>query len=330
MKGTVAVTGATGFLGGALVHRMSKEGVKVIAVGREVQRGSALAALPNVIFRRADLSDVREAEYALSGASLVVHSAALSSPWGRVEDFERANVRATENVIQAAERNRTTRFVYVSSPAVYFDFRARENIGEEDPLPRVQVNDYARTKLEGERLTRAAHARGLPSVILRPRAIYGPGDTSILPRVVTALERGYFPLIDGGNARIDLTYIDDAVEALVCALHRGDALGGTFNITSADPQPLREIVDALADGIGAKRATRQVPFERAMRVAGALEFLHRISGTKREPRVTKYTLGLLAKTMTLDLHAARTHLGYVPKVSMREGLARWLQSRSHA
>ena len=67
-----------------------------------------------------------------------------------------------------------------------------------------------------------------------------------------------------------------------------------------------------------------------MRVAGALEFLHRISGTKREPRVTKYTLGLLAKTMTLDLHAARTHLGYVPKVSMREGLARWLQSRSHA
>jgi nucleoside-diphosphate-sugar epimerase len=330
MKGTVAVTGATGFLGGALVHRMSKEGVKVIAVGREVQRGSALAALPNVIFRRADLSDVREAEYALSGASLVVHSAALSSPWGRVEDFERANVRATENVIQAAERNRATRFVYVSSPAVYFDFRARENIREDEPLPRVQVNDYARTKLEGECLTRAAHARGLPSVILRPRAIYGPGDTSILPRVVTALERGYFPLIDGGNARIDLTYIDDAVEALVCALHRGGALGGTFNITSADPQPLREIVDALADGIGAKRATRQVPFERAMRVAGALEFLHRISGTKREPRVTKYTLGLLAKTMTLDLHAARTHLGYVPKVSMREGLARWLQSRSHA
>lgn len=327
MKGPIAVTGATGFLGGALVRRLSSEGVSSIAIGRDAQRGEALAALPHVTFVRAELSDSRDAARALHGAHAVVHSAALSAPWGRASDFERANVRATENVIEASERHCVSRFVYVSSPAVYFDFNAREGIRERDPLPATQVNDYARTKLIGERLTHAAHDRGLASVILRPRAIYGPGDTSILPRVVMALQRGYFPLIDGGRARIDLTYIDDATEALMCALQHDEALGRTFNVTSGDPQPLREIIDALADGIGVGRATREVSFERAMRLAGALEFLHRVSGTRREPRITKYTLGLLARTMTLDLSQARERLGYVPKITMREGLARWLKHR---
>ncbi len=327
MSGRVVVTGATGFLGGALVRRLASEAREVVAVGRDAQRGAALAKLAHVRFERAELSDAGEAERALRGADDVVHSAALSSPWGRAADFEKANVRATENVLRAAERGGARRFVYVSSPSIYFDFRAREGIREDDPLPTAQVNDYARTKLEGERLTQLAQRRGLPTVVLRPRAIYGPGDTSILPRVVTALERGYFPLIDGGRARVDLTYIDDAVEALVCALTRAEAVGGTFNVTSGDPQPLRDIVDALADGIGARRPTREVPYARALRFARALELVHRLALPRVEPRVTQYTLGLLGRTMTLDLSRARAVLGYGPRVPVREGLARWLRVR---
>ncbi|MBN8612126.1 MAG: NAD-dependent epimerase/dehydratase family protein [Deltaproteobacteria bacterium] len=322
----IVVTGATGFLGGALVRRLRAEGRSVIATGRDRRRGAALARETGARFEPADLAMPTETDRVIRGALAVVHSAALSSPWGDPRAFDRANVRATENVVQACERFHVARLVHVSTPAVYFDFRAREGIRESDPLPGTMVNDYARTKLEAERVVTRAHARGLATVILRPRALYGPGDTTILPRVVEALRRGQFPLLDGGRSLVDLTFIDDAVQALVCALSSDRAIGGTYHVTSGDPRPIGEVIAALADGLGLARPTRHVSADRALVVAGVLEALHRALLPSIEPRITRYTLGLLARTMTLDLTAARRDLGYAPRVALEEGLRRYLAS----
>jgi nucleoside-diphosphate-sugar epimerase len=324
----IVVTGATGFLGGALVRRLRREGCSVIATGRDRDRGEALARETGARFEPADLATPRDTDRVIRGALAVVHSAALSSPWGDPRAFDRANVRATENVVHACERFRVARLVHISTPAVYFDFRAREGIKELDPLPAAPVNDYARTKLEAERVVLRSHARGLATVIVRPRALYGPGDTTILPRVVEALRRKQFPLLDGGRSLVDLTFIDDAVEALACALSSDRAVGGTYHVTSGDPRPIGDVIAALADGLGLARPTRHVSADRALVVAGALEALHRVFAPAIEPRITRYTLGLLARTMTLDLTAARRDLGYTPRVRLEEGLARYLDSIS--
>jgi nucleoside-diphosphate-sugar epimerase len=320
----IVVTGATGFLGGALVRRLRAEGVLVRASGRDVRRGEALARETGADFVRADLAVVSDADRALRDSLAVVHCAALSSPWGRPADFDRANVRATENVVQACERFHVARLVHVSTPAVYFDLSAREGIRERDPLPTEPINDYARTKLEAEDVVRRAARRGLETVIVRPRAIYGPGDTTILPRVVDALERGLFPILDGGRSLVDLTFIDDAVESLVCALRSGRCVGGTYHVSSGDPRPIGEVIEALADGLGVPRPRRHVSSARALALASMLETAHRLFAPDREPRLTRYTVGLLARTMTLDLSAARDELGYVPRVRLEEGLARYL------
>lgn len=322
----IVVTGATGFLGGALVRRLRAEGRSVIATGRDRSRGHALSRETGAHFEPADLAMPLDVDRVIRGALAVVHSAALSSPWGDPRAFDRANVRATENVVHACERFHVARLVHVSTPAVYFDFRAREGIRESDPLPSTTVNDYARTKLEAERVVTCARARGLATVIVRPRALYGPGDTTILPRVVEALRRKQFPLLDGGRALVDLTFIDDAVEALVRALASDRAIGGTYHVTSGDPRPIGDVIAMLADGLGLARPSRHVSAERALFVAGALEALHRTFLPSVEPRITRYTLGLLARTMTLDLTAAKRDLGYAPRVKLEEGLARYLRS----
>ncbi|MFO0708479.1 MAG: NAD-dependent epimerase/dehydratase family protein [Sandaracinus sp.] len=321
----IVVTGATGFLGGALVRRLAGEGAVVRASGRDRARGEALARETGASFEVGDLAHPPDADRIVRGALAVVHCAALSSPWGPARDFDRANVRATENVVHACERFHVSRLVHVSTPAVYFDLRAREGIRESDPLPARPFNDYARTKLEAEDVVMRASRRGLATVIVRPRAIYGPGDTTILPRVVDALERGLFPVIDGGRALVDLTYVDDAVEALVSALSSSRAVGGIHHVTSGDPRPIGEVIDALADGLGLPRPRRHVSSSRALALAAILESTHRLVAPHREPRVTRYTVGLLARTMTLDLGQAREALGYVPRVRLEQGLARYLE-----
>lgn len=320
----ILVTGATGFLGGALVRRLVAEGVHVRATGRDARRAEALAAETGVELVRGDLALPADADRAIRGSLAVVHCAALSSPWGPAAEFDRANVRATENVVHACERFHVARLVHVSTPAVYFDLSAREGIRESDPLPAEPINDYARSKLEAEDVVRRAARRGLETVIVRPRAIYGPGDTTILPRVIDALERGLFPILDGGRSLVDLTYVEDAVESLVCALGAARAVGGTYHVSSGDPRPIGAVVEALADGLGLARPTRHVSSAKALALASLLETAHRLFAPHREPRLTRYTVGLLARTMTLDLRAARTELGYEPRVQLEEGLSRYL------
>src|SRR5690606_17003853 len=120
-------------------------------------------------------------EEAFAGMDVVVHSAALSTPWGSLRDFERINVQGTRNVLNAALKQKIKRVVHISTPSIYVERRSREDIRETDPLPPKSINHYARTKREAETWVDAANASGLQTITLRPQGIFGPGDTSIFP-----------------------------------------------------------------------------------------------------------------------------------------------------
>jgi len=327
----VLVTGATGFLGGAVVRRLARRGERVLATGRRQDLGAALAG-EGVPFRAACLEDpgavvgLFAPGEAGERVRAVVHCAALSAPWGARAAFEAANVSATHTLVHACITAGVERFVHISTPALYFDGSDRHDVREDAPLPAPQ-NHYTRTKLAAERIVDRAVAAGFGAVTLRPRALFGPGDTTIFPRLLRALERGRLPVIGEGSNRVDLTYIDNAALAVELALDAGEhVIGRKYNITNGEPVALWPLLEQLARELHLAPPSRRVGRRTASAVARALELVHRVFAPGREPLLTRYTVGLLAADTTLDISAARRELGYRPGVSIDEGVARFLSA----
>lgn len=316
------ITGATGFLGGALAHRLRQLSWEVTGLGRNSERGAALTA-DGVRFVQADLADATAVRAACAGQDIVFHCGALSSPWGREIDFHRANVVGTENVLLGCQAGRVTRLIHVSTPAVYFNYQTRLGVREGDPLPP-PVNAYARSKRQAEALVAAAHIAGLPVITLRPRAIFGPGDTAIFPRLLRAIEAGRLRRLGSDEVVTDLTYVDNVVAAMMACVDAPAAcLGHTYNISNGEAIALWPLIDDLCRRLGYPPPRGRVPFPVAYSLAAGLELAARLTGG-REPLLTRYSVGLLSTSLTLDISAAQRDLDYVPRITVAEGVDRFL------
>lgn len=324
------VTGATGFLGRKLAERLLAEGWEVTALGRNAVVGAELEAA-GMRFVRADLQDAAAVDAACRGVDHVFHSGALSSPWGPYESFFQANVVGTRHVVAGCRAHGVKRLIHVSTPSLYFDFNDRLNIREDDPLPARFVNAYAETKRLAELEVDRAFAGGLPAITIRPRALFGPGDTTIMPRLIRAAEKGFLPLFGDGGTMIDVTYVENVVDALLlCQRAPESALGKKYNITNGEPQRLVEFLPRAFDALGLRYVPLRVPFDVAMGLATTMEIAARTLGRGQEPLLTRYAVGLLGKSQTLDITAARQALGYSPRVSVEEGIqayASWWKAR---
>jgi nucleoside-diphosphate-sugar epimerase len=324
----ILITGATGFLGGALCSALFKAGRTIVATGRDAVN---LAALSSNSFETValDLTGTFSIETApaLGGVTSIVHCAALSSPWGRRADFDRANAIATANLVAYAKAIGVSRFVQISSPTVYFQYADQLNVNEQMVLPS-PVNDYARTKREAELAVLAVPEIG--PIILRPRGIYGEGDTSLLPRLVRAARAGPLPLFRDGVARTDITHVEDVVSAIIAALNAPATLNGeTFNISSGEPLPLSSIVERACAIAGLVPRWQTMPVRPALMAARVLETACRFMPGYPEPRVTAYSLGILAYSQTLDITKAARLLTWQPQINFDKGFARTFVARTN-
>jgi nucleoside-diphosphate-sugar epimerase len=319
------VTGATGFVGQALVRRLQAMGAEVIGLGRNRLRLTQLES-QGVRALYTDLADAQAIHSVCQGQEVVFHVAAFSSPWGQAQDFYRSNVIATQNVIHACEEGGVKRLVHVSTPGIYFRYESRLDVREDEPLPGQVVNEYTRTKLLAEGEIDRAFARGLPVITIRPRAIFGPGDTSILPRLVDRLEKGRLRVIGDGKNITDLTYIENVVDALLlCATSPQTTLGKKYNITNGTPVKMWEMIEKLCQALGYEFPRRSISYNSALAAATFLEIIYALLPGNPEPPFTRYVVGLLAKSTTLDISAARQELGYQPRVSNEEGFAEFVR-----
>ncbi len=321
----VIVTGGTGFVGRHLVWHLAQQGHEVVFTGRRPEAAAdVLAHLParaQVRWLALDHGQAGAAETLLrnaEGADALVHCAALSSPWGRQEDFYRANVASTAEVLAACEQWQIRRLVHISTPSIYFDFHDHEQVREDHPLPK-PVNNYARTKRQAEQLV--IDSAVSERVILRPRAIFGPWDNTLMPRLLRVMARGPLPLMRGGEARLDLTYIDNLIHAIDLALTQALPQPlGIYNLSNAEPLSLRDLLARVAEAFQLPLRTRVLPWPLVNHLARLLELAARING--REPLLTCYSAGVLAFSQTLDISAIRRDLGYRTQVSLDEGIHR--------
>ena len=319
------VTGATGFLGKALARRLKARGDQVLALGRNPQ---ILAELEQqgIHTLRADLADANAMRAACQGQDVVFHSAALSSAWGPAQAFYRANVLGTINVIAACQAAGVQRLVHVSTPSIYFGYESRLGVREDSPLPSQPANQYARTKLLAEAEIDRAFERGLPVITIRPRAIFGEGDNAILPRLIQRLQSGRLRVIGDGQNITDLTYVENVVDALLlCAEAPNHLMGAKYNITNGEPLPLWGLIRKLCEALGYEFPRRQIPYPAAIRLARLLEIISGLLPGQPEPLLTRYMVGVLAKSTTLDISAAQRDLGYQPRVSVDEGFWRFVR-----
>lgn len=319
----ILLTGATGFLGFRTLEKLVelKEVTSVLATGRALKETHQVKH-PKVRYVLGDLSDRTFVEALTLEVDYVIHTAALSSPWGKYTEFEDANLRSQMNLIRAVQGKKLIKYIYVSTPSLYFDSTNRTNIREDEALPRKFVNAYAHTKRMAEL---ELIESGLPYVILRPRALTGRGDTVIMPRIITSFQEGKLKIIGDGKNIVDLTSVANAVDAILLSLKaEGPALNQIYNITNGEPVNLWEKIGYVLQLMDKQLPEKKIPYFLVLSLAQLLEWKSKLTKWK-EPVLTKYGVGVLAKTMTMDISKAQELLGYHPRVSTDEAIKEFVQ-----
>lgn len=252
----VALTGATGFLGRALVTALLRRGARVIGTSRQPERAPEVCRGEGVTMRRADLADVAALEAAFSGADAIIANAALFALGNRSwRAHYQANVEGARHVLEAAARAQVPRVVHVSSIAVYRD---RRNVGpvaedaamwREDEHRALLQNSYPVSKACSEREAWAlAEAYELALTSVRPGPIYGPHDPNITPRLARLMGTPLLPIPHG--LRLPLVYVEDVAEAIVRALEVDAAIGRAYNAAGDGTAPMEVVAEAWAQAGG--------------------------------------------------------------------------------
>lgn len=326
------VTGATSGLGRNAVEWLIGQGYQVHATGRNLAVGEQLRFL-GAQFTAMDLIHASDQEYQtlLHDCNIIWHCAALSSPWGRYNDFYQSNVVVTSRLANWAGKLGIKRFIHVSSPSIYFDFKHHLDI-DENYLPKRFANHYARTKFMAEKILQQ-HIINFPEtfyIIIRPRGLFGAHDRVIIPRVISQIIRtqGKLHLPGGGKNQVDLTFALNVVYALFLAsINSNLSTGDIFNITNQQPTQLSQLLNQLfSHKLQLNYQIHSLPYSLLYGAASLLEGIASIS--KKEPVLTRYSVGTLYFDMTLSQQRAINRLGYIPPYSLQEGIeqtANWLQ-----
>ncbi len=311
------VTGATGFIGKHVVRALCDRGDHVRTFGRNQEVLDQLASWGCEVVQ-GDLRDAECVARACQDMHVVCHAGALSSPWGRARDFHACNVLGTENVLAGCRSHSVARCVYISSPSVTSRDAEMLEQREDAPFPRRAISRYSASKQRAEQLVRAASWSGFDRVILRPKAVFGPGDQALLPRLLRSAKQNRLRQIGDGRNRVDLTYVGNVVDAVLAAIDRSEAAGQTFLITNDEHPVIWDIIRAVCRELGYRDDFGSLPAPAARAVATGMEWIARMTGA--EPLMTRYAVIILARSQTYDISLAKQLLKYRPRVSIAEGI----------
>jgi nucleoside-diphosphate-sugar epimerase len=318
---TAFVTGGSGFIGGALIRRLVADGWTVRALARS--DGSAETVRERGAEPvRGDLDDVGAMAAGAAGCELAFHCAAHLGDWGRREDFERGNVQGTRNALAAARQAGVRRFVHVGTEAALLAGQPLVEVDERAPLRFDSPALYSSTKARAEEAVIAANQNGLETVVVRPRFVWGRGDTTLLPAMTEMVRSGRFAWIGGGRHRTSTAHVDNVVHGLLLAAQRG-ARGGVYFVTDGEPVVFRDFVTRLLATQGVEPPDRSLPVGVARAAAAVGETAWRVlpmGPTHPRPPVTRFAVWVSALETTIDITRARTELGYEPVRTIDQGL----------
>jgi len=324
----IVVTGASGRLGGRMVERLSQSGFPARAATRMLSRAKDL---PNVEWLECDLTCDVDLDALLAGVQTVFHCAALVGPPGSLDDYNEVNVTASLRLAQRAAAAGGENLVYISSLAVYgIPARGGEVVDERADYD-ARAGDrgvYTQSKLAAEEALRDyARDHALPRIVLlRPGDIYGPGlplPVGLLPLPSTRRR----PLITGSrHVPVALTYVDNLVDAMLAAAESDVPTGSVYNIVDSADDDQAELSRHLRELSGDRIRPVVVPYPIVWSMMLAFDLLSRVRS--RKPGTARFRLRRTLAPLRFPSTAARTELGWQPRVSLREGLSRALSDQT--
>ncbi len=302
----IAVTGASGFIGGAVATALADADHEVVGFGRRADGWSHPAG-------RYRVWNVADGPLRGDRAfDAVVHAAALADDWAPIATALAVNRDGTRNVARSFP---DARIVHLSTSSVYDAFAPTVDAVETQPPARRFLSSYSASKTVAE-----LQLAGADAAILRPHAVYGPGDTTLLPRLLAAVRRGRLVLPEGAEVRHSLTHIDNLVLAVRRALDPASPRG-VYNIADDTPVLLSVVLREFLERRGVPARLVALPYRAAFALAAASERASRLTG--RRPRLTRYAVSQLGLERTLDLTAARERLDYRPAPTNLVGAEDW-------
>jgi nucleoside-diphosphate-sugar epimerase len=319
VSGRAFVTGGSGFVGRNLIIALRDANASISAIARSERAAETVRSL-SAEATIADLSDVDLLAEAMSGCDVVYHAAAKQGDSGTYEEFEFVNVRGTRNVIQAARRSEVPTLVHVSTEAVLAGSARIRNATEGTPKPKSPIGMYARSKSAAEDLVVAANSDLLRTVVIRPRLVWGKGDTVHLARLVSEVQQRRFFWIDGGRYLTSICHVRNLCAALLLAGDRGGG-GQVYFVTDGPAIEYRTFVTALLKTQGLVPGNRSIPGWFARPAAEVADRLWRSAGLRSAPPLTILATRLLGEEVTVSDAKARAELGYENVVSFEAGLA---------
>ena len=323
----VLITGGGGFLGSHLARRLHEMGHNVSVLGRR-----RYPDLPeNIIQLQVDLRDPKAVSDACREQDSVFHAGALPGIWGTKEDFYRTNVDGTRHVIEGCLKHRVRKLIFTSSPSVIYDQTDMENVDESAPYPSHYLSDYPKTKALAEQSVVAANGQqDLLTVSLRPHLIWGPGDPHLVPRIIEQAKKGQLVRVGDGTNRVDIIYIDNAVEGHIRAwqaLKPGSPVPGKcYFLSDGQPVILWDWINQLLASLGINPVTKSISYGMAKNLGWILEWAYRVLKIAGEPRMTRFLAGQLATSHYFDISRAKRDFNYEVRVSPEEGMKRLLKS----
>jgi len=319
----ILVTGGCGFVGRNAVDALADRGDRVVAldlVGEPWREDVAVV--------HADLRDRSAIERHFVGQDVVIHAASLvRTRQTRSQDVWAVNLTGTEHVLGACRAHGVGRLVYLSSASVVYEGRDIEGGTEDLPYARVSQAAYADSKIAAERLVLAANDAELATCAIRPHVVFGPGDRRLLPAILERARAGKLRhRVGSGNHLSDFTYISNLVDALLAACDRlrvnSPVAGQAYFVTNGEPMGFFDFVERVLVQLELPVPDKRVPYAVAYAAAAVAEAWEAIRGGPpgAEDGMSRFAVRYLCTHHWFQIDKARTDLGYVPEVSIEQGI----------
>lgn len=312
----IFMTGASGFVGGAAAKALVAAGHDIRGMSRSEKSDAAIRALGATPVR-CDLETVSAAS--IGDAETIIHCAAFVEQWGPRDAWRKFNVEGTRRTLDASRQAGVRRFIHIGTEAALLRGQHLRGVDETYPLAPNSPYPYSSTKAQAERLVRDANAPGFETVVLRPRFIWGPGDTTLLPTIETMAREGKFMWINGGAAKTSTTHIANLVHAIELALTKGRG-GEAYFILDDGVRPMRDMIAGMAASRGVSLPDKSVPGWVADAIGATCEMLWGALPLPGEPPLTRFGAMIMSRDAILKDDKARAEMGYRPVISVEDGL----------
>ena len=318
------ITGASGFVGTHVAEACLRRGWPIHLLARPTSYLRHLENQPGVTVFRGELHDPPSVRQALADVDAVIHCAAKVGDWGPFEEYRRANVDSLRVLLDACKGMALSRFIHMSSLGVY---PAGHHHGTDEtmPLPRKHRDGYTQSKVESERLAlQYHHDFGVPVVALRPGFIYGPGDRTVMPRIIDNLRSRFVKYPGGGQRLLNTIFVRNLVDAVFLAFEHDSAVGQAFNLTDGEPVTKRRFLEKIADTLDLPRPTKTPPLWLAWTMAWGYEKLYKLKGSKEAPPFNFARLKFIGLNLDFSIEKVRRELGYQPRVKFDDAMTETL------